>query len=235
MNLAVRAFAELYGKEPDHEVMLKYHGNLNGFNATVRKTPRLLVFTLSRKLQDCEPEIQIGVMQYLLNKLNKTKIKTDHIDLYHAFLRRMSDFAPVTISDPVLEASFQRCNEKYFAGMMTQPNLTWGGYSLSLLGTYTYATDTILISQVMKEDDNMLDYIMHHEMLHKKHKFKHTSMRTHSHTTAFKRDEEKFEEKDAERKLKLYLSQRRAPAIRRIPRSVERPTFVQRIMGWMEN
>ena len=229
MNLAADAYTQLYGDEPLHIMVIKYHGGLNGYNATVRKTQKEIVFHLSRSFEECEPEIQLGVMQFLLNKLNKTKVRSDNIEMYHTFLRKMSDIAPVTKSDPELELSFKRCNEEYFGGLMSQPNLIWGGMSTSLLGTYTYATDTIMISQAMRDDQNLMDYVMHHEMLHKKHKFNHSASRTHSHTKAFRIDEAKFSDKQAEQKLRHYLSHKRR-SVSRAPR--QKPNFVQRLMGW---
>jgi hypothetical protein len=232
MNLAVQAYSGLYGQAPNMSMDVKFHGRLQGYNATVRKTAREIVFRLSPQFMDVEPEIQIGVMQFLLNKLQKTKVRTDEIDMYHTFLRKLSEVAPVTKSDPVLEVSFQRVNAAYFGGMMSQPNLVWGGHSTSLLGTYTYATDTIMISQVLKEDENLLDYVMYHEALHKKHKFSSTGCRTHSHTRAFREDEAKFTDPDAESKLRAYLTRIRH---RRVPRQrivMEKPSFVQRLLGW---
>jgi hypothetical protein len=229
MNLAREAYVQLYSKEPQHQLVLKYHGRLQGFNATVKKSATTIAFNLSRRFENTEPEIQIGVMQFLLNKLNKTKIHSDNINLYHSFLKKMSDIAPVTMSDPILEASFKRCNEAYFGGMLSQPNLVWGRHSVSLLGTYTYATDTIMISSAMTEDPHLLDYIMHHEMLHKKHKFNHSVSRTHSHTPAFKADEAKFEDKMAEAKLRAYLRQRKPAKLKKI---LVKQTFMQKIMGW---
>ncbi len=231
MSLGQQAYVELYGKEPDREIEVKYHGRITGYNATVRKTARTVTFRLSRKFEDMEPEIQVGVMQFLLNKLNKTKHHSDKIDMYHGFLKKMSDLAPVTMSDPVLEASFQRVNDIYFAGILSQPNLVWGRQSTTLLGTYTYATDTILISQVLRDDEHLLDYVMHHEMLHKKHKFNHSSSRTHSHTKEFRTDEAKFDDPRAEEKLRVFLRTRRSEAPRKVRRPVRR-SIVQRLLGW---
>src|SRR3989338_6789779 len=126
MSLAHRSYIELYKKEPDYNLVVSYHGKLRGYNATVRKSIATIEFRLSRKLEHCEPEIQIGIMQYLLNRLFKTKIKSDNIDLYHSFLKKMSELAPVTKTDPILEESFQRMNALYFHDMMSQPNLVWG-------------------------------------------------------------------------------------------------------------
>jgi hypothetical protein len=86
-----------------------------------------------------------------------------------------------------------------------------------------------MISSAMKDDEHLLDYIMHHEMLHKKHKFNHSVSRTHSHTPAFRADEAKFNDKMAEAKLKAYLRQRKPIKMKRI---LVKPTLMQRIMGW---
>jgi len=236
-DLPYRAYKELYNKEPDYRLLVRYHGRFTGYNANVRKTATTIEFSLSRKFEECEPEVQLGAMQFLLNKLFRTKVKSAHIEFYHTFLKKMSDLAPVTKSDPALAASFERVNRQYFGDMMSRPNLVWGGTSMSLLGTYTYATDTITISQVMADDQHLLDYVMHHEMLHKKHKFNHSSSRTHSHTKLFRTDEKAFADKDAETKLKRYLAQKRY-GLRRARSPVARPmpgkrrNFVQRLMDW---
>lgn len=233
-NLASRAYAELYGKEPPCRMEIRYHAGFKGFNANVRKAGGVIQFNLSRRFESCEPEVQLGVMQFLLNKLNRTKVKSEHIEFYHTFLRNMSDLAPVTESDPILEASFRRMNERYLGGMMARPNLVWGRSSVRLLGTYTYATDTIMISRVLEQaPEELLDYVMYHEMLHKKHKFSCTNTRTHSHTKEFRADEAKYHVADAEMRLRRFLS--RAPrAVRRDGKTLrEEPSFVERVMGWL--
>lgn len=233
MPLAHDAFIQLYGREPDRQLVVKYHGNLKGYNASVRKTPTTITFTLSRRFESCEPEIQRGVMQFLLNKLNKTKIRTDDIDMYHSFLKKMSELAPVTERDAHLEASFQRCNDRFFGGMMTRPNLVWGGRNTHLLGTYTYATDSIMISDILREaDDDTIDYVMYHEMLHKKHKFHHTSSRTRSHTKQFRDDERLYtraDRQDPEAALRkhLYAMRRRSSTA-----AARERNFVERLLEW---
>jgi hypothetical protein len=241
--LGEQAYRELYGKDPDYRITVKYHGKLGGYNATVRKTPAEIIFTLSRKLEECEPEIQMGVMQFLLNKLLKTRVRSEHIDMYHSFLKKMSEYAPVTRSDPALEASFHRVNARYLDGLMTLPNLVWGRMSTRLLGTYTYATDTIMISQALRDaPEHLLDSVMHHEMLHKKHKFNHTSARTHSHTKAFRDDENRFTHNGATLKALEQELHRHLRGVRRRERRSDgeandsRPasrqkTFFDRVFG----
>lgn len=222
-DLARQAYEELYQKGSDLDFRIAY-GKLHGYNASIQRRGNVVTFGLSSKFESCEPEIQKGVMQFLLNKLNRTKNKSADIDLYHSFVKRMSDYAPVTKTDPILQEAFERMNERYFNGLMPRPNLVWGRRSTSLLGTYTYATDTIMISAVLQSaPEELLDSVMHHEMLHKKHKFSCSGGRTHSHTAAFRRDEALFYDKDAERKMQEYLRGARRP---------RESSFLNRVMGW---
>jgi hypothetical protein len=92
-----------------------------------------------------------------------------------------------TKSDPILQASFDRVNKDFFVNLMDPPNFVFGG-GTTKLGSYEYGTDTIMISEVLLEDQELLDYVIYHEMLHKKHKF---SEGRH-HTKAFRLDEAKF-------------------------------------------
>lgn len=234
---AKRAFIELYGKEPVHDLRVRYHAGFKGYNANVRKSGATVEFALSRSFEEVEPEVRIGVMQLLFNRLNKTKVRSPHIDFYNTFLKKMSEYAPVIHTDPVLEASFHRVNERYLDGLMTRPNLVWGRDSVQLLGTYTYATDTIMISRALAHaPQEVLDSVMHHELLHKKHKFNCTSGRTHSHTKAFRDEEATFEPKDIEARLHRWLRSYRRERTRsarqeRVP-SREEPTIIQRVLDW---
>jgi len=231
---ARQAFVELYGKEPEQRFIVRYHGNFKGYNASVRKARDVTEFALSRAFKEVEPEVRLGVMQLLLNRLNKTRVKSRHIDFYNTFLRKMSDYAPVTRTDPVLEASFNRVNETYCDGLMTRPNLVWGRDSTQLLGTYTYATDTVTISRALERSPaEVLDAVMHHEILHKKHKFSCSTGRTHSHTAAFRREEALFEPKDAEARLHRWLRSYRRHRARQDPVSRrQEPNIVQRVLDW---
>ena len=77
--------------------------------------------------------------------------------------------------------------------MIEKPNLVLGN-GTSKLGSYEYGVDTINISRILLNGKReLLDYVMYHEMLHKKHKFYTKSGRSYHHTSAFKKAEKKFE------------------------------------------
>jgi len=84
------------------------------------------------------------------------------------------------------------------------PNLEWGNNSKRKLGSYDYHTDTISISKIFLDaEQELLDYLMYHEMLHKKLKFKNKANKSYHHTKEFKEKEKDFEEhKEMERKIK---------------------------------
>ena len=116
------------------------------------------------------------------------------MDLYESFIKNLSKHAPVTKSDPHLQASFERVNAKYFQYDLDLPNLQWGSNSFAKIGCYEYQTDTITMSTILKNENlDILDYIMYHELLHKKLKFYTKSGRSYHHTTEFKRLENQYE------------------------------------------
>jgi predicted metal-dependent hydrolase len=164
---------------------------------------------LARDFEEVGEEIKIGVMQHLLNRLYKTKIDTVEIGLYNSFIKKLMDYVETERVDPYLKERFDLLNHTYFDGFMITPNLVWGTHSTTKLGHYAYASDTISISTALKENEELLDYVLYHEMLHKKHKFTETKGgHTRSHTKAF-RDEEKLfrmaDGSDPEKALTAFL------------------------------
>ena len=71
-------------------------------------------------------------------------------ELYNIFMRNIHVSIPKTKTDPILEDSINRVNEKYLFGLIEKPNLTWN-YSTTTIGYYEYGSDTINISKVLKE------------------------------------------------------------------------------------
>jgi predicted SprT family Zn-dependent metalloprotease len=194
MKLVEQAFNELFQDRnlEDYTLKIKYTDKFKPYNANVRYTRDSFQFNLSRKWRKISKEIQIGLIQGLMLKVFKDKRKTTNIDLYNSFMKNLHISIPKINNDPVLEESFNKINEKYFFGLIEKPNLTRHN-SIRRLGSYEYGTDTISISEVLLSDKNLLDYVMYHEILHKKHKFYEKNGRTFHHTKEFRRMERSFE------------------------------------------
>jgi len=208
VNLAEKAFKMLYpNKNFDYEISLKYSGKFKAYNANASFCGKKLIFNLSRKWKEVSDEdIKIGLIQSLLLKLFKGKKKTMNIDLYNIFIKKLHLSIPKTKSDPLLEESFNRVNDKYFYGVIEQPNLKWGSKTSATLGSYEYQTDMITISSIFRSAPLvLLDYVMYHEMLHKKHKFDVKGRRSYHHTSRFKKEEKRFDGQERiEKELKKF-------------------------------
>lgn len=191
------AYSLLYPeKEFRYDPVLKYSRRFKPYNANVKLRGARLEFHLSRDWKTVSKEIQIGMIQELLLKLNHDKSHqgTMYVDLYNNFIKRVHIAIPKTKTDAVLEASFSRVNDKYFLGLVEQPNLSWGAPSRRKLGSYDFKSDLILISSIFTDLDSvLLDSVMYHEMLHKQNKFKKCRSRTQYHDKKFRDAERAFE------------------------------------------
>lgn len=210
-----QAIDELYYEFP-YDYSIKYSAKFKPYRANIKLRLNNLQLNLSKKWKTVSKEIQIGLIQELLLKLLKNKLKpktknTQNIELYNIFMKKVHIAAPKTKIDSELEQSFDRVNEKYFYGLLEKTNLIWAPPSLSKLGSYEYGSDTIMISKVLHNEDlEMLDYVMYHEMLHKKHKFTKNKTRSYHHTKEFRKQERAFPNSQLlEKRLSRLLTKRR--------------------------
>ncbi len=208
-----KAYLEMYpdAKLGEYDFSLKYSGKFNDYNANVKRLGNRVEFNLSKKFKKINDDVKIGLIQALLNKIFKTKVHTQNIELYEIFLKKIHIAVPKVKTDPVLEESFNRVNENYFNGLIEQPNLQWGLDSVRKLGSYEYGSDTITVSKIfMNSEVELLDFIMYHEMLHKKHKFYTKNGRSYHHTKEFNRQEKEFDnQEEIEKKINRFTRQYR--------------------------
>lgn len=95
-----------------------------------------------------------------------------------------------------LDQSFDRVNATYFSGSVPKPHLAWNTVITSRkFGHYEFARDTVMLSISLDDSavpEELVDYVMYHELLHKKHGVKLTNGRRMAHTSAFRKDEKRF-------------------------------------------
>lgn len=210
MKFVEKAFLDLFPDKntEDFEFKIKYTDRFKPYNANVKYSRNKFQFNLSKKWRKISKEIQIGLIQSLFLKAFKEKKKTTNIDLYNLFMKNVHISIPKVDTEPILDESFNRVNEKYFLGLIEKPNVVWGNFSLRKLGHYEYGSDTISISKIFKESDiDILDYVMYHEMLHKKFKFHNENSRNFYHTKVFKDKEREFENSHLmENKISKFIS-----------------------------
>ena len=217
MNIAEMAYVELYpGKGIDYKISVRYSRQFKPYNANVRRHGNNLTFHLSSDWKKISSEIQTGLIHELLTEILKDKKKTMNMELYSLFIKNVHVAVPKTKTEPALESSFNRNNDSFFNGMMDIANLQWGTDSTSKLGCYEYGSDTITISTIFQfSDPILLDYVMYHEMLHKKFKFESKNGRTLHHSPEFKRMEAKFPNHDLMEKEISKLARRHRFSLKR--------------------
>ncbi len=181
-NLGIRDARETY---------LEYSGRFTKYNGNARATRLAVEIRLSKDWRDRDEDVQLGIIEHLLAKIFRKKIKTPRMQLYQDFLLYVGREAEPEVEDARLMASFERVNKKYFGGSMELPSIRWGRQSFARIGYYHYASDTVTLSTVLLDNQHMLDFVLYHELLHKKHGLTKGGI---AHTKAFKRDEALFEE-----------------------------------------
>lgn len=216
MDLIEKAYHGLFEdrelRELRYTCSLVYSGRFSDFNAKACMHANTIEFRLSRKWKIVDDDIKIGLIQELFCKLLKAKKDTFNMQLYRIFIKNMHYTADTKDSDPLLERSFERVNAKYFDAAMQRPNLRFGKDSYRTLGSYNFHTDTITITRLFEEaPDELVDYVMHHELLHKKLQFDHTKVNAHHHTKEFRNSESEFEDhKRVEKDIQSFLRAARA-------------------------
>ena len=161
------------------------------------------------------------------------KISSLNMQLYDDFIKGISEVAAVNngsgSSDESLESSFARVNERYFFGIADKPNLRWGLGSFRKLASYDYHTNTITVSSLFRDaPQQLLDYLMYHELLHKKLKFSSSNGRVRHHSSEFRRLELDFESSSTiEQELNLFLRS----SVRHSRRLRQRPNW-QRLFSF---
>lgn len=194
MGIVEKAYSLLYpDKDFPYIVDLNYSGKFDGFNANAKMRGNHIKISMSKKWRGISEDIKIGLIQELITSLHKSKKDTPNMRMYNNFIKNLTKFAERTKSDPALEASYDRVNDNYFYGLIDKPNLRWGSHSTTTLGSYKFQTDTITISKIFRESPlEILDYIMYHEMLHKKVQFEKKNGRTRYHTPEFRKQEKAY-------------------------------------------
>lgn len=208
MDIVEESFRRLYPeKEFSYSASLKYSGKFRNYNANLKLRGDSLSFGLSKEWRGVDREIKIGLIQELLAGVFKDRKSTLNIDLYNTFIKNLHISIEKTKTDPLLEDSFDRINSRHFDSILERPNLSFGKCRRSTLAHYNYQTDTITFSLILLKDPECLDYVMYHELLHKKLKYIHENGRSYHHTPYFRRLEKQFpRQQEIENKLKRLVS-----------------------------
>jgi hypothetical protein len=95
-----------------------------------------------------------------------------------------------------LAAVFDRVNAGHFRGEMQPPRLAWSrGHTVRKLGHYQPLTDTVVLSVSLDDPrvpDEVVDFVMYHELLHRQLGVQLVNGRHVAHSPAFRAAERRF-------------------------------------------
>lgn len=110
-----------------------------------------------------------------------------------------------------LHEVFQRINRQYFENQLDEPRLDWSSRkSRRRFGFYLEDTDTIVINPVLDSLEipgYVIDFVMYHELLHKKMGIIHKNGRRRSHTALFRAAEKDFRDYEKAQNMLRQISQ----------------------------
>jgi predicted metal-dependent hydrolase len=187
---------------------------------TVRKREGIIFMRISDLFVDAPSRVLVAIGKILLAKIDNKEIPRGDKKIYDHYIN--SDTLQKKASDMMkkrkrslrilsgthynLHHSFQRVNATYFHNEMEKPILTWSTRKAKrTLGKYDPQRDAVIISRALDSPvipEEFLDFIMYHELLHKKHGILNTGSQRRVHTPAFKKDEQKFENYE---KMRAFL------------------------------
>ncbi len=113
-----------------------------------------------------------------------------------------------------LGESFERVNRRFFGDNLARPRLTWSRtFTGRKFGHYDPIRDTVMISSSLDHADVpafVVDFVMYHELLHKKLGVGWRNGRQAVHTPEFKAEEMRFEQRAAAKTALAALARHHA-------------------------
>ncbi|MBU7014938.1 MAG: hypothetical protein HXS52_02010 [Theionarchaea archaeon] len=181
-----------------------------GIRHSIRKRKGKILIRISDTFSEAPQDVLLALGRILLAKLNKSHVSKKDRTVYNQYVasEELQDRATAILSNRKravrimkgnhrsLADSFQRVNAAYFGGSMEKPTLTWGiKRAHRTLGRYDLQRDIVFLSPVLDSyevPEEFLDFIMYHELLHKKHGLREKGGRIWAHTRQFRNDEKRF-------------------------------------------
>jgi hypothetical protein len=183
-----------------------------GINHTIRVRSGSVYVRIGQICEEMPIVCHKGLAYILVGKLLRKRVPKGAREVYSAYAKSESVRLKAADSKKTrgrkvvttskgeiydLDDLFDAINEKYFAGSIDKPVLTWSAKkTFRILGHHDATHDTVAISRSLDAENvpqYVVEYVLYHEMLHIHHPTKHINGRRYNHTAAFKRDERKFE------------------------------------------
>jgi hypothetical protein len=209
-QIYARVFHQLKPRTPLPEVKIEFKRYANA-DSRISLVDGTLRVKISDMLQGAPAPVQEALARILLGKLYRKQPDARALAVYRRYLNR-ADVRRVLhlvkqergrklFRDPQghtydLRAIFDSLNVEYFGGLMAEPQLGWSlKTSRTTLGHYDASHNAIVLSCLLDSPDvpqEVVRFVMYHEMLHLRHPTIHKATRRCVHTPEFKAEEKLF-------------------------------------------
>jgi hypothetical protein len=185
-----------------------------------RKEKNKVVLRCNEALIEAGNSVWLEIFQRVFNG-EKSQVSLEaylHSGRYQHISRQIEAFAAGSFQTRGqyfdLREVFERVNNDYFKGEMLCPQLHWNQTLTSgKLGHYHVLRDELMVSVTLDHPNvpaYVMDYVMYHELLHKKHGVRRKNGRTIGHFKAFREDEKRFPKyREANEFIKIFLARQR--------------------------
>ena len=218
------AHRQLRPRSPVPEITIEFFP-FAGVNHTARLSDNRLRIRVSDIFTDAPQAVYQSLALILLSKLYRKKIDSAHHRAYRSFIlddhiqarahaARTGRGRQTRVRGGQgryidLDVMFNILNERYFAGTIPKPRLSWSAKRTRyVLGRFDVIHNTIFISRIFDSLDipvYVCEYVLYHEMLHVKHHSEIRDSRVVVHTHEFRAEEKRFLQYDeAKRWLKHF-------------------------------
>jgi hypothetical protein len=203
-NTALKAFNKLdLNTELNRLLVVNFSGKIRTYGSNVKYSKDKIEFNLARQWETVNEDVVIGLFQNFFLRIFKIKKSTEYTQTYDYFIKHINKTIKPTKQDKMLKERFDFLNEKLFLGLLPETNLVWSD-GIRTLGKFNYHTNTISITKRLIVHEDLLDYVLFHEMCHKKALFYKTKERTMHHTGFFREIENIYPNaNELEKKLKM--------------------------------
>ncbi|MCZ6490338.1 MAG: M48 family peptidase [Acidobacteria bacterium] len=193
---------------PEFDVAFRPYADVNHF---IRIREGKVLVGLSDLLEGAPQPVLEAIAVILIAKLYRKPIPARYRTRYRLFLNSRAVSRKVHwirrtrgrkhLGTPQgkhfnLETIFEKLNREHFYGLLGRPQLSWSqAASRTALGHYDSAHNAIIISKIFDRPETppfLMEYILHHEMLHLKHPVVSRRGQRCVHSALFRAEEHRF-------------------------------------------
>ena len=209
-DIYARVFRRLCPRTALPEIVISFKSYCNA-NCYIRWKNQRIEATHADVLMTAPPFVTEAIASILLARLYKKRVPQEYAEVYRCFMnnpetrqqieklrreRGVKRMGPSLGDYYDLEQIFDELNRQWFGSALNRPKLGWTPKSSRrILGHYDPVHHAIVLSKLLdtpKASEDLVRYVMFHEMLHIKHPIRYAQGRRVIHSKDFQDEERSY-------------------------------------------